>query len=179
MNDRRPSNPCFVDCVDNNRPYILLYTRDPEDEKKTVLNNTEYHLFPNHIHDPNDNARNDQCEKSVIFTSCSRSHQQRPYVKRFTPYEKRGRQQEINPDKPLKIIKTRTTTVEIDKPLTWMEDKMVEKLLSMVNGEGVRSPSPDIEEEEEEVKNNIPLEAKFDVIIKEEEEEEKEDKINN
>lgn len=126
-------------CESCYRPFILFSKRDPPEEEKTL----RIRKFPRVNHG----------EESLAPT----------YARRPSPYERPFERFEMN--KPIKVVKTRTTTVEIDKPLAFLEDRMIEQLLAMVNGEGVRSLN---DEAETPKTDDVPLEAKVDVVIKDE-----------
>lgn len=126
-------------CESCYRPFILFSKRDPPEEEKTL----RIRKFPRVNH-------GEEC----LAPS---------YTRRSTPYERPFDKIDLN--KPIRVVKTRTTTVEIDKPVAFLEDKMIEQLLAMVNGEGVRSLNDETETPKSE---DVPLEAKFDVVIKDE-----------
>lgn len=131
----------FVDSQACYRPFVLFGQRDSSEEQKTL----RIHKHPRNV-----------CTEEPITPS---------YVRRASPYERPIKEELM---KPIRVTKTRTTTVEIDKPFAFLEDRLINQILAMVNGETVC-----LEQNEETPTPEPPIKATVDVIIKDEKPEEK------
>ena len=124
------------------RPFVLFGQGNTAEEQKTL----RIHKHPRNV-----------CPEESITPS---------YVRRASPYERPFKEELM---KPIRVTKTRTTTVEIDKPFAFLEDRFINQILAMVNGETVC-----LEQNEEETPTvPPPYKATVDVIIKDEKPEEK------
>lgn len=102
----------FVDTKTCYRPFVLFSKGDsPQEMQKTL----RIRKFPRNIH----------TEEPITTT----------YTRRPTPYE-RPIKDELN--KPIKITKSTVTTIEIEKPIGFLENSLVEQALSIVNGEELK-----------------------------------------
>lgn len=126
----------FVDPKVNYRSFVLLGKGNPPQEEQKTL---RVFKFPN----------NHNAEKSSPT-----------YARRSTPYD-RSIKDELN--KPIRVVKSTVTTVEIDKPYALFDKDLVERALAVVNEEGSRIESTKTEEDtpltvditvKEEDKNN-------------------------
>lgn len=153
MNVGIPPSINFADSKTCLGPYILFGKRDPAQEMQRTIRICK---FPNNCH-----------SKEPLHTPSYR--QQR---RSTAPYEQFRRASKNELNKPIRIIKSTVTMIEIERPKGFYDSALIEQGLTIVN-EKEQEKKIDEEEQEQEEKEEIIEEDNEDkpMIIKKENEE--------